>query len=72
MRAVVLFTVDVGAAGAGVDTTGGGVTCCGVATAATGVPKSAQQVHSTCNEVCDVSVHPNGVRMILPGQLGSV
>jgi hypothetical protein len=71
MPAVLLFAIDVAAAG--VDITGVGVICSGVASAAADAPQSAQHAHSTCSEVCDVSDHPNGVRMIhLPGQLGFI
>jgi hypothetical protein len=64
MRTVLLFAIDVAAAGAGVDTTGIGVIRSGAASAAAGAHQSAQHAHSTCSEVCAVSVHPNGVRMI--------
>ncbi len=72
MRAVLSFAIDV-AAGAGVDITGVGVICSGAANAAAGAPQSAQHAHSTRSEVCDVSDHPNGVRMIyLPVELDFV
>jgi hypothetical protein len=63
IRAVLLFAT-VAAAGAGVETTGVGVVCCGSASAAAGAPQSAQHTYSTCSEVCDGRVHRNGVRMI--------
>lgn len=73
MRAVLLFTFDVAAAGAGVETTGVGMLSSGVPATTDGTHQSAKHAHSTCNGVRSGSVHPNGVRMIrFPGQAKAI
>ena len=72
-RAMPLFVVGVAAVDTGADVTGVGVICSGTASVTAGAPHSAQHAHNACSEMCRVSVHRKGVRMIhFPVQPGSV